>query len=46
MFWSNHKPEITLDLVKKAGLFIVFESILVRGCEYQYWIFGKKTSLG
>jgi len=42
MFWSNHNPKMTLDLVKKAGFSIEFESVLVRGGEYQYWIFGKK----
>ena len=43
MFWSNFSPKITLDLVKKAGFSIIFEGVLERGGEYQYWIFGKKT---
>ncbi|TXT58829.1 MAG: hypothetical protein BAJALOKI3v1_1190001 [Promethearchaeota archaeon] len=42
MFWSNYSPDKTLDLVKDAGFSILFEGILVRGGEYQYWIFGKK----
>jgi 2-polyprenyl-3-methyl-5-hydroxy-6-metoxy-1,4-benzoquinol methylase len=42
MFWSNYNPKTTLDLVKKAGFSILFEGILERGGEYQYWIFGKK----
>jgi len=42
MFWSNFSPKITLGLVKKAGFLIIFEGVLERGGEYQYWIFGKK----
>ncbi|MFO7796183.1 MAG: class I SAM-dependent methyltransferase [Promethearchaeati archaeon] len=42
MFWSNHNPDKTLALVKDAGFSVLFEGILVRGGEYQYWIFGKK----
>ena len=42
MYWSNHNPKTTLELVKKAGFSIIFEAILERGREYQYWIFGKK----
>jgi len=42
MFWSNYSPDKTLDLVKDAGFSILFDGILVRGGEYQYWIFGKK----
>ncbi len=42
MFWSNFSPKMTLDLVKKAGFSIIFEGVLERGGEYQYWIFGKK----
>ncbi|MFX1452697.1 MAG: class I SAM-dependent methyltransferase [Promethearchaeota archaeon] len=42
MFWSNHSPETTLDLIKKAGFIIISEGVLQRGGEYQYWIFGKK----
>jgi ubiquinone/menaquinone biosynthesis C-methylase UbiE len=43
MFWSNHSPKTTLELIKKAGFSIVSEGILERGGEYQYWIYGKKT---
>ncbi|MFW9818736.1 MAG: class I SAM-dependent methyltransferase, partial [Candidatus Thorarchaeota archaeon] len=42
MFWSNYSPKITLNLVVEAGFSILFEGILERGGEYQYWIFGKK----
>ncbi|TFF90260.1 MAG: class I SAM-dependent methyltransferase [Promethearchaeota archaeon] len=42
MFWSNYNSEKTLDLVKGAGFSIIFEGILQRGGELQYWIFGKK----
>jgi ubiquinone/menaquinone biosynthesis C-methylase UbiE len=42
MFWSNYDPQITLHLVKEAGFSIIFEGVLVRGGEFQYWIFGKK----
>ena len=43
MFWSNFKPKTTLDLVKKAGFSIIFEGVLERGGELQYWIYGKKN---
>jgi ubiquinone/menaquinone biosynthesis C-methylase UbiE len=42
MFWSNYSPKKTLDLIKKSSFSIIFEGILVRGGEYQYWIFAKK----
>jgi ubiquinone/menaquinone biosynthesis C-methylase UbiE len=42
MFWSNYKPQETLELVKKAGFSILFEGILERGSEYQYWIYAKR----
>lgn len=42
MFWSNYDTKATLKLVKKAGFSIIFEGVLVRGGEYQYWILGKK----
>jgi len=42
MFWSNYSPDKTLKLVKDAGFSILFEGILERGGEYQYWIYGKK----
>jgi ubiquinone/menaquinone biosynthesis C-methylase UbiE len=41
MFWSNHKPEKTLQYVKEAGFSIIFEGILLRGGELQYWIFAQ-----
>ena len=43
MFWSNYKPEKTLSLVKEAGFEIIFEDILDRGDELQYWVFAKKS---
>jgi ubiquinone/menaquinone biosynthesis C-methylase UbiE len=43
MFWSNYSPKETLELVQKAGFSILFEGVLQRGGEYQYWIFGKKV---
>lgn len=45
MFWSNYDSTATLKLVKEAGFSIIFEGVLVRGGEYQYWIFGKKLLL-
>jgi len=42
MFWSNYNPKKTLELVKSVGFSIIFEGVLVRGGEYQYWIFAKK----
>ncbi|MFX0023341.1 MAG: class I SAM-dependent methyltransferase [Candidatus Hermodarchaeota archaeon] len=42
MFWSNFSPKTTLELVKQVGFSIIFEGVLERGGEYQYWIFGKK----
>ncbi|MFX1480883.1 MAG: class I SAM-dependent methyltransferase [Promethearchaeota archaeon] len=44
MLWSNHDPKTTLELVKKAGFSIIFEGILERGGEFQYWIYGKKET--
>lgn len=43
MFWSNYKPDTTLELVKKVGFSIISEGVLERGGEYQYWVFGKKN---
>ncbi|UCC20238.1 MAG: class I SAM-dependent methyltransferase [Promethearchaeota archaeon] len=42
MFWSNYNPKTTLELVKKVGFSILFEGVLERGGEYQYWIYAKK----
>lgn len=44
MLWSNFDPKTTLELIKKGGFSIIFEGILQRGREYQYWIFGKKEN--
>jgi ubiquinone/menaquinone biosynthesis C-methylase UbiE len=44
MFWSNYDPQVTLHLVKEAGFSIIFEGVLIRGGEYQYWIFSKKDA--
>jgi len=44
MYWSNNPPEITLNYVKEVGFSILFEGVLVRGGEYQYWIFAKKNN--
>ena len=42
MYWSNHRPSVTLDLAKSAGFTIEFEGILRRGGESQYWIRARK----
>jgi ubiquinone/menaquinone biosynthesis C-methylase UbiE len=42
MFWSNNKPEKTLESIKKSGFSIIFDEVLQRGGEFQYWIFAKK----
>ncbi len=42
MFWSNNSPKKTLSLVKDAGFSIIFQGVLERGGEHQYWIYGKK----
>lgn len=42
MFWSNYTPDKLLELVKDARFTIIFEEVLQRGGEYQYWIFGRK----
>jgi ubiquinone/menaquinone biosynthesis C-methylase UbiE len=42
MFWSNNKPEKTLEYVKKSGFSIIFDGVLQRGGELQYWIIAKK----
>jgi ubiquinone/menaquinone biosynthesis C-methylase UbiE len=42
MFWSNWSTEKTLELVKEAGFSVLFEGVLIRGGELQYWIFGEK----
>jgi len=42
MFWSNYSPEKTLSLVREAGFEILFDEVLDRGDELQYWVFAKK----
>lgn len=42
MFWSNYNPEKTLQLVREAGLHILYESELIRGGEQQYWVHAQK----
>jgi ubiquinone/menaquinone biosynthesis C-methylase UbiE len=42
MFWSNNKPDKTLEYVKKSGFSIIFDGILQRGGEFQYWIIANK----
>jgi ubiquinone/menaquinone biosynthesis C-methylase UbiE len=42
MFWSNYEPKKTLQIVKSVGFSILFEGVLVRGGEFQYWIYAKK----
>lgn len=44
MFWSNYDPKKTLEIVKSIGFSILFEGVLVRGGEFQYWIFAKKKN--
>ena len=42
MFWSNNNPDVTLEYVRGSGFSILFEGVLKRGGEYQYWIIAKK----
>jgi ubiquinone/menaquinone biosynthesis C-methylase UbiE len=42
MFWSNYDPKKTLQSVKDAQFEIIFEGVLIRGGEFQYWIMAKK----
>ena len=42
MFWSNYPPERTLSLVKEAEFEILFDEVLDRGDELQYWVFARK----
>jgi SAM-dependent methyltransferase len=41
MFWSQHSPRKSLQLVKKAGFEKIFDNTLVRGGEKHYWILAK-----
>lgn len=45
MFWSNHPPRKTLEIVRSAGFIIEFEGNLRRGGEIQYWIKARKPPL-
>ena len=42
MFWSNLAPQKTLEAVKKAGFSVLFEGVLQRGGELQYWVLASK----
>jgi ubiquinone/menaquinone biosynthesis C-methylase UbiE len=42
MLCSSNSPINTLAFVKEAGFNILFEGVLKRGGEVQYWIFAKK----
>ena len=42
MFWSQHSPEKSLQLVKNAGFQIIWDRFLVRGGEKHYWIMARK----
>jgi len=42
MFWSNNNPEKTLKFINESGFSILFEGVLQRGGEYQYWIIARK----
>ena len=42
MFWSNNQPEKTIELVKEAGFNVLFEEVLDRGDELQFWVFAQK----
>ena len=42
MYWSCHKPEISRELVLKAGFEIIYDEILDRGNELMYWVMAKK----
>ncbi|MFW9921817.1 MAG: class I SAM-dependent methyltransferase [Candidatus Thorarchaeota archaeon] len=41
MLWSNNNPKETLDQILKLGFEIIFEGILERGGEHQYWIYAR-----
>ena len=45
MFWSNYPPERTKKLVETAGFEILFNEVLDRGDELQYWVFGLKLEI-
>ncbi len=42
MFWSNNSTDVTAELVKKAGFNVLFEEVLDRGDELQFWVFAQK----
>ncbi len=41
MFWSQHSPKNSLQLIKKAGFEIISDNFLVRGGERHYWILAR-----
>jgi len=41
MFWSQYRPEKSLQLVKNAGFQTISDQILVRGGEKHYWIMAR-----
>lgn len=42
MFWSNYPPEKTIELVKEAGFYVIFQEVLNRGDELQFWVIALK----
>ncbi|MFB0502653.1 MAG: class I SAM-dependent methyltransferase [Candidatus Bathyarchaeia archaeon] len=44
MFWSHYGPEISLQLVKDAGLHVIFGRYILRGGERHYWILAGNTT--
>ena len=43
IFWSNFSPEKTKHLVEEENFEIIYDEILERGGEKQYWIFARKN---
>lgn len=41
MFWSQHDPKKSLQLLKKVGFNVVSEKVLVRGGENHYWVLAE-----
>lgn len=41
MFWSQHSPEKSLQLLRKAGFEMISDNVLVRSGENHYWILAK-----
>ena len=42
MFWSQHSPEKSLDMIKKAGFEVIWDKTITRGGETHYWILARK----